>query len=71
MIPIEITPHVCWLRAPPAEIARRTVYLAPNAGMGHAMLVRHMSTEVRASIEAEDRRLAEHANSHLIAILSR
>ena len=68
MIPIEITPRVCWLPQTTAEIARRTVYLAPNPGMGHAMLVRHMPTEVRASIEAEDRRLAERANAELIAV---
>lgn len=71
MIPIEITQHVCWLPQTAAEIARRACVHAPSPGVGHYLITQRMPVEMRESIEREDRRLAERANSHLIAILSR
>jgi hypothetical protein len=71
MIPIEITQHVCWLPPTPAEIVRRVCVHAPSPGVGHYLITQRMPTEVRESIEREDRRLAERANASLLALLSR
>jgi hypothetical protein len=53
---IEIFPHVCWL--------------VPGGQMAHYLAVNTPPAHLRNGIAAENRRLAERANAHLLAILA-